>query len=82
MSVLNEINYAMSLREPQAEALSYLDKISRACDYKVNTKEAIEQVATENCENNRKIKVADEFTFPSFCFSMTTIFILYSHFDK
>lgn len=72
MSVLNEINYAMSLREPQAEALSYLDKISRACDYKVNTKEAIEQVATENCENNRKIKVADEFTFPSFCFSMTT----------
>ena len=72
MSILNEISYAMSLREPQAEALSYLDKISRACDYKVNTKEAIEQVATENCENNRKIKVADEFTFPSFCFSMTT----------
>ena len=72
MSILNEINYAMSLREPQAEALSYLDKISRNCDYKVNTKEAIEQVATENCENNKKIKVADEFTFPSFCFNMTT----------
>lgn len=72
MSILNEINYAMSLREPQAEALSYLDKISRNCDYKVNTKEAIEQVATEKCENNRKIKVADEFTFPSFCFNMAT----------
>ena len=72
MDILKEINYAMSLREPQAEALSYLDKISKSCDYKVNTKEAIEQVATENCENNKKIKVADEFTFPSFCFSMTT----------
>lgn len=72
MSILNEINYAMSLREPQAEALSYLDKISRNCDYKVNTKEAIEQVATEKCENNKKIKVADEFTFPSFCFNMAT----------
>ena len=72
MDILKEINYAMSLREPQAEALYYLDKISKACDYKVNTKEAIEQVATENCENNKKIKVADEFTFPSFCFSMTT----------
>src|SRR5574344_226662 len=72
MDIVKEINYAMSLREPQAEALSYLDKISSNCDYQTNTKEAIEQVATENCENNKKIKVADEFNFPSFCFNMTT----------
>ena len=72
MNIVDEINYAMSLREPQAEALSYLDKISSACDYKVNTKQAIEQVATENCEDHKTIKVANEFDFPSFCFSMTT----------
>lgn len=72
MSIVNDINYAMSLREPQAEALSYLDKISSACDYKVNTKQAIEQVATENCEDHKTIKVANEFEFPSFCFCMTT----------
>ena len=70
MDILDDINYAMSLREPQAEALSYLDKISKACDYKLNTKEAIEQVASENCENQNKIKV--DFEFPSFCFNMTT----------
>lgn len=60
----------MSLRTPQAEALSYLDAISSHCDYKKDSKDVVEAVASEYCEKQRKVKV--DFDFPSFCYAMTT----------
>lgn len=69
---VNKIGYAMSLREPQKEALSYLAAISEHCDYKKDDKSAIEKIASDYCENVQPIKVADEFGFSSFCFSMAT----------
>lgn len=68
----NKIGYAMSLRDPQKEALSYLAAISENCDYKMQSKGEIEAIATEHCEGGRTIKVAKEFDFPSFCFDMAT----------
>ena len=70
--IVAKIGYAMSLRKPQQEALSYLNAISTHCDYKKDSKEAIEAVATEYCEKQRKIKVDDKFDFPSFCYAMAT----------
>ncbi len=70
--IVNKIGYAMSLREPQKEALSYLDNISDKCDYKRDKLEAIEQIASDNCENKNKIKIDKDFNFPSFCYSMAT----------
>lgn len=72
MSIVNKINWAMSLREPQLEALSYLDAISSKLDYKVCTKEEAEKIAQENCEENRNIKIDKDLSFPSFCFEMAT----------
>ncbi|MFQ7070442.1 MAG: DEAD/DEAH box helicase [Ruminococcus bicirculans (ex Wegman et al. 2014)] len=60
----------MSLRAPQEEALSYLDAISTKCEYKNGNKEKIEEVASENCENQRKI--CSKFDFPSFSYAMAT----------
>lgn len=60
----------MSLRTPQAEALSYLDAISSHCDYKKDSKDVVEAVASEYCEKQCKVKV--DFDFPSFCYAMTT----------
>ena len=51
--IVNRIKYAMSLRTPQEEALSYLDAISSQCDYKKDAKDTIESVASKNCENER-----------------------------
>lgn len=68
--VVNKIKYAMSLRTPQEEALSYLDAVSTHCDYKHDDKEAIEAEASEYSENNRKVRT--KFDFPSFCFAMAT----------
>lgn len=70
--IVNKIGYAMSLRTPQKEALSYLDAISSHCDYQKNSKSEIESVASEYCEKQRKIKVDDKFDFPSFCYAMAT----------
>lgn len=67
---VSKIKYAMSLRTPQEEALSYLDAISTHCDYKRDNKETIEAAASEYSENNRKIKT--KFDFPSFCYAMAT----------
>lgn len=67
---VSKIKYAMSLRTPQEEALSYLDAISTHCDYKRDDKETIEAAASEYCENNRK--VSTKFDFPSFCYNMAT----------
>lgn len=71
-NIVNQIGYAMSLREPQKEALQYLDTISSNCDYQRNTLAEIESVATLNCEDKHTIKVDDNFKFPSFCFDMAT----------
>lgn len=68
--IVNKIKYAMSLRTPQEEALSYLDAISTHCDYKKDTKEVVEAAATEYCENQRKVNA--KFDFPSFCYAMAT----------
>lgn len=68
--IVNRIKYAMSLRTPQQEALSYLDAISTHCDYKKDDKEAVEVTASEYSENNRK--VSTKFDFPSFCYNMAT----------
>lgn len=70
--MVNKIGYAMSLRTPQKEALSYLDAISSHCDYKKDSKSDIEATASEYCEKQRKIKVDDKFDFPSFCYAMAT----------
>lgn len=71
-NVVNQIGYSMSLREPQKEALRYLDAISSNCDYKRNSLAEIETVATANCEDKHTIKIDDNFKFPSFCFDMAT----------
>lgn len=68
--IVNRIKYAMSLRTPQKEALSYLDAISSHCDYKKDSKDVIEAAASEYCEKQRKVKAG--FEFPSFCFAMAT----------
>lgn len=68
--IVKRISYAMSLRAPQEEALSYLDAISTKCEYKNGNKEKIEKVASENCENQRKI--CSKFDFPSFSYAMAT----------
>ena len=52
--IITKIGYAMSLRKPQQEALSYLDAISTHCDYKKDSKAAIEAAATEYCEKHQK----------------------------
>ena len=67
---VNKIKYAMSLRNPQREALAYLDAISTHCNYQKESKERIETVATEHCEKQRMVQ--SEFEFPSFCYAMTT----------
>ena len=71
-NITKSIKYAMSLRTPQEEALSYLDAISQHCDYKKDSKADIEKIATEYCEKQNKIKVSDKFDFPSFCYGMAT----------
>lgn len=68
--IVNKIKYAMSLRTPQEEALSYLDAISSHCDYKKDNKETVEAAASEYCEKPRK--VTSKFDFPSFCYNMAT----------
>ncbi|MFR1480438.1 MAG: hypothetical protein ACLSB9_34560 [Hydrogeniiclostridium mannosilyticum] len=68
--IVKRIGYAMSLRTPQKEALSYLAAISENCDYRKAEKAAVEAIASERCENQNQIMVADEFDFPSFCYHM------------
>lgn len=72
MNVVKRINYAMSLRDPQSKALTYLDAISTKCDYKSDSKSHIEEIASQYCQNQRTIKVNERFQFPSFCYAMAT----------
>ena len=61
--VVKSISYAMSLRTPQEEALSYLDAISSHCDYKNDDKTAVEAVDSENCENQTTVNSKFEFPY-------------------
>lgn len=70
--IVKQIGYAMSLRTPQQEALSYLDAISTNCNYKADAKSDVEEIASAHCEGLREIKVSDKFDFPSFCYAMAT----------
>ncbi len=72
MSLVEKIKWAMSLREPQYEALKYFDAISSKVEYKIVDKEVAEKIASENCQEPHRILVDKEFDFPSFCFDMTT----------
>lgn len=72
MSIVDKLNWAMSLREPQFEALKILDNICSKIDYKTYSKEQAEEIATENCQMGSKINIDDTLSFPSFCFEMTT----------
>ncbi len=68
--IVNQISYAMSLREPQKEALSYLDAISSKCDYQRLSLVDAQRIATENCEDKHDVKF--DLAFPSLCFDMAT----------
>ena len=70
MSSVDKIKWAMSLRDPQYEALKYFDAISSKVEYRTSTK--AEKIASENCQEPHTIVVDKEFDFPSFCFDMTT----------
>ena len=72
MSSIDKIKWAMSLRDPQYEALKYFDAISSKIEYRTITKTDAEKIASENCQEPHKISVSKEFDFPSFCFDMTT----------
>ena len=72
MSSVEKIKWAMSLREPQYEALKCFDNISSKIEYKTASKIDAENIASENCQEPHKILVDKEFKFPSFCFDMTT----------
>ena len=72
MNTVNRINWAMSLREPQGDALRCFAQISEQLEYKTSTKAEAEQIASVQCQNPHTIQVAKEFDFPSFCFSMAT----------
>lgn len=69
---VDRIAYAMSLREPQKQALHYLDSISECVDYRHNTKADVEAAASQHSEHHRTVIAPAEFDFPSFCFSMAT----------
>ncbi|MCL2410346.1 MAG: DEAD/DEAH box helicase family protein [Treponema sp.] len=79
--IVKRISYDMSLREPQSEALSYLHQICEPVEFRTATKSDTERLdikakaeesASEHNEDKKNIKVADEFSFPSFCFQMAT----------
>lgn len=72
MGSVDKIKWAMSLREPQYEALHCFDAISSKIEYKTASKVDAEKAASENCQNPHTISVDKEFDFPSFCFDMTT----------
>lgn len=72
MSSVEKIKWAMSLRDPQYEALKYFDAISSKIEYRTSSKIDAEKIASENCQEPHTIVVDKEFDFPSFCFDMTT----------
>ena len=71
-NIVDKIGYAMSLRQPQKEALQYLDAISINCNFQTDALDKVLQVATKNCEDKHAVQVDANFTFPSFCYDMAT----------
>lgn len=69
---VKKISLAMSFRDPQEEALDFFDAIALNSDFKKQTKDELEKIASDNCEKHRTIKVDKNFDFPSYCFSMAT----------
>ena len=57
MSSVDKIKWAMSLRDPQYEALKYFDAISSKIEYRVDSKEDAEKIASENCQDTDIISV-------------------------
>lgn len=72
MNTVDKIKWAMSLREPQYDALQCFANISENLEYRTAAKAEAEQAASVQCQNPHGIQVAKEFDFPSFCFSMAT----------
>ena len=64
MGSVDKIKWAMSLRDPQYEALKYFDAISSKMDYRTVSKAEAEKIASENCQEPHKISVDKEFDFP------------------
>ena len=54
MSSVDKIKWAMSLRDPQYEALKYFDAISSKMDYRTVSKAEAEKIASENCQDHTK----------------------------
>ena len=48
MSSVDKIKWAMSLRDPQYEALQYFDAISSKIEYRTSSKAEAEEIASEN----------------------------------
>ena len=48
--ITEKIKWAMSLRDPQYEALTFFDNISEKIDYRISSKEEAEKIASlGNC---------------------------------
>ena len=71
-TVVDKIKWAMSLRDPQFDALKVFDAISDELEYRTCSKSDAEERASQKCQEGHKILVDKEFDFPSFCFDMTT----------
>ena len=50
MSSVDKIKWAMSLRDPQYEALQFFDAISSKIEYRTSSKAEAEKIASENCQ--------------------------------
>ena len=66
------VSQAMSFRDPQEEALDYFSQIADLSNFKNQSKEELEKIASENCEGHHTVKVDSHFDFVSYCFSMAT----------
>ena len=66
---VSQISYAMSLRTPQKEALSVLDRIASQCDFR-DGKVSAESAASAVC--GKEVTINKHLEFPSFCYHMAT----------
>src|SRR5262245_18138802 len=70
MSLPEQINRYMSLREPQRAAVEVLDEISAGIDYKTAKLDAVAAIASEKNRHTKPVRFDTE--FPSFCFALAT----------
>lgn len=71
-NMLNHINWAMSLREPQREALNNFNEICNRVDFVNNSKNNVEYLLNDIEAINTFSKFDKSIDFPSFCFEMAT----------